>query len=1478
MTLETSIITVPLAGGVSKKNDPLQVPPVKLLDLVNGVFDAPGSIKKRSGFLPGTNVGGDSAETLVAGSGLAVLGNEVLAYDNSQWRGYSPGWNSWDVRRAFPSFLAREVPVTNAYPNAVTPCLAVGAVTTCVVFGDGAGVLRYQVQDNSTAEVLLSGVVCTGTNPRVVYDAVRQTFIIFGIVFLNHGYPAVGCFALPESANSALGSMSVVAEYVGVASGGTASYDVVSTKSPNNSGNWAVAWTTLRPGGSAGIAVSEVVWSGTYGLFVPVSSYTLSTIAGGTSCGSVSLTWDSGANTLWLACITNPVTAPALCVATLPMTFDSDTQVINASLSGYVGASVLSVGGAVFTQNTTPVYMVAVSLAYNTGQPFLVYATYTSAVLTSFTLWGDCSAISRPWADTSGTWYVLTQHVSQLQTSFYLLSLGSVVSNTYVPVVVTRALAGTAQNSAIVPLQDTSSGKAAVLVQASLSDVSGNLVPLSGVRELAFTRSYVPDWTTYAATLILSGGVLRGYDGVSLTELGIPLFPEGLTAVKQQAASSVTDSGIINLSAPSDVTVVDLGVQGAQGGGTWYFVVTSLNAVGETLPCSPRSMYSKNGSFALSWSPVTGATGYRVYRSVDGTRYNRVATLAYNVTSYIDLGIVPASAPRLTPPPTIDSSANVYPNPLALPTVGVTASPNTAAIVATGISTATPAGLTAGIETVTEPTLLYLRGVHTISVRAVYSGYNGPFATTSVTGASAGSAIPATPHQILTVSWSAVFGADHYEVFCSGGTNGPIWVGSTASTSISVTALNITKSADPANTNTVSYGTGTLSNTTYYYAVSQVNSYGESVPVSTSGISTGAANSAIKLTWTAVGTMFYVYRGTTNVVADMRLVGAAYAPSGGTVTFFDGGITAYSGKAPPTATPWGGVINSSITRYYVVTSVSRYGGETLPSAEVSIAVASGGILLAWSPVPGAVGYNVYRGVTKGSEVRVKSYTQLPTGTLWWFDADGAAAGTGESPPSADTSLRTDAAYQYVATYEWTDANGLVYKSAPSPSVTVYLFSGVNSSTSVLLTVPGLSLTEKTGVQVVFYRTLKNGSVFYRLASVAQGSAYPISVTYTDTSPDTDLMGNAQLYTVGNVVENVWPAAVVFPHVHSGRLFAVDALKRRRIWYSHALQEGAPPEFSDLLTFEVDERGGDITGLATLASWLIIFKQDRIFYTSSQGPDRTGQGDNYSDVSLLPGDCGCVDSRSIAETTAGLLFRADKGIYLLDRSLMLQYVGADVEPLLSGVTVLSATPVADKHQVRFLLDGGTSQVLVYDYLVNQWARWSLPAVGLSAALVNGSYAVLATDGYVYTETAGQHVDGFGDWIPLTVRTAWIKLADLQRWQRTRNVQILGTRGSADFLVNATIYRDYQNADAYAQTAALDTFSWGDSAGVFDATITLRDQHGSAVQILLTDAPSADLVAAGQAVPDPDQGLTLTAFAFEVGLEGKKHRLTPSRRRY
>lgn len=98
------------------------------------------------------------------------------------------------------------------------------------------------------------------------------------------------------------------------------------------------------------------------------------------------------------------------------------------------------------------------------------------------------------------------------------------------------------------------------------------------------------------------------------------------------------NSMAIGIDAPTGLTATPSASGGTLAAGTYYYKVTALNAQGETIGSTEANATTtgSTGSVALSWTAVSGATSYKVYRgtSADGES----VYFAASSNSFTDIG------------------------------------------------------------------------------------------------------------------------------------------------------------------------------------------------------------------------------------------------------------------------------------------------------------------------------------------------------------------------------------------------------------------------------------------------------------------------------------------------------------------------------------------------------------------------------------------------------------------------------------------------------------------------------------------------------------------------------------------------------------------------------------------------------------------------------------------------------------------------
>lgn len=471
----------------------------------------------------------------------------------------------------------------------------------------------------------------------------------------------------------------------------------------------------------------------------------------------------------------------------------------------------------------------------------------------------------------------------------------------------------------------------------------------------------------------------------------------------------------------------------------------------------------------------------------------------------------------------------------------------------------------------------------------------------------------------------------------------------------------------------------------------------------------------------------------------------------------------------------------------------------------------------------------------------------------------------------------DGEYQYSAVYAWTDNQGNVHRSAPSVGLTVTLSGGTTTQTQAI-TVPTLRLTNKTNIIIELYRTEASGTVFYKVSdSLTPTYNDPTvdTVSIVDTTGDTSLINNEILYTTGGLLENISaPSSFIIEQGNSRVFLGIDA---RTLQFSKLHGDGEPVEFNDTYLMSLDSFGGDLSGLKIMDDKLIVFKEDAIYYVSGDGPNNLGQQDNFTLPELISTDVGCVDKDSIVLTPVGLLFKSRKGIYMLSRSLSVDYIGAPVERF-NGFSVTSAILMPEKNQVRFTTS--ESETLVYDYFINQWVTFTNHRA-LSAIFLNNDYYYLRPDGSVFIENVDSFADN-GSSIKLHAETGWMSFAGIAGHQRVYSLMLLGTFKSPhklkiklayDFnptytqekIIDTADFTDNTRYGDYSPYGLPSTVPYGGADGnVYQIRLGLKKQQCESLKISIEDVQS-----------EPGEGLALSNMSFRIGVKSGRFSINQGR---
>lgn len=446
-------------------------------------------------------------------------------------------------------------------------------------------------------------------------------------------------------------------------------------------------------------------------------------------------------------------------------------------------------------------------------------------------------------------------------------------------------------------------------------------------------------------------------------------------------------------------------------------------------------------------------------------------------------------------------------------------------------------------------------------------------------------------------------------------------------------------------------------------------------------------------------------------------------------------------------------------------------------------------------------------------------------------------------------------YYYQSVYEWTDNQGNLFQSAASVPTGVTT-TGPTSQT--FLTIPLLRLTNRlpsNPVRIGTYRWSTAQPVYFKIGpSTVQDQSLLANdvMIVADTKSDSQIIGNQILYTNGSVVEDINGPPSNAIATWDSRLWMVDAEDQNLLWFSKQVIESTPVEMSQLFTYYVEPNSGaqgptgPILSISPMDDKLIVFKKAAVFYINGSGPDNTGANSQYSQPIYITATVGCSTPNSIVSTPNGLMFKSDKGIWLLGRDLSTTYIGREVEAY-NSASVLSSFAVPGTNQVRFVLDSGLT--LMYDYFVGQWGVFTNIS-GLSACVYNNLHTYVTSLGSVFQETPNVYFDGTTPTV-MSFTTGWINLAGLQGYVRAYRMFMLGNYISPHTL---SLGLAYNYNPSITQTPLINpTNTTGSGTQVEPWRINFAEQQCQSFQLSLSEVSSQTAGA----------GLTISGLDIVIG---------------
>ncbi len=473
----------------------------------------------------------------------------------------------------------------------------------------------------------------------------------------------------------------------------------------------------------------------------------------------------------------------------------------------------------------------------------------------------------------------------------------------------------------------------------------------------------------------------------------------------------------------------------------------------------------------------------------------------------------------------------------------------------------------------------------------------------------------------------------------------------------------------------------------------------------------------------------------------------------------------------------------------------------------------------------------------------------------------------ESAASASGGSLADGTYEYIAIYEYMDANGNYYRSQPGQPLSVTVTGGPKKVTVEVYSAPVAWHSDPFYVTVGLYRSVAGGAglVHYRVNDYSGGAKTYISdvahgdrISIEDTLADSSITDRETLYTDAGLLANYAPPPCNWLAVHQNRLWAISS-ENGDLWYSKQKIDGEGPGFNLQLVIENHKEHIPVAAMS-MANALAVFFEDAIAVVFGEGPNDQGQGGTYTELQFLEGNIGCINPRSVVSTPVGIMFEGRKGIYLLppDYSKPV-FIGEPILGVLDNSEdqtrhIIGADLMRDISQVRFTYWGSISEgvehpkILVYNY---EKGRWHFYAPEVTTA--GDSYRIeesIVFQGvhYLMSHTLyliwRQETDVWRDYTKaddyyyydVVVKTPWLNMAGLQGLQRAWKAWILGEKIDQHDL-KVEMYFNYIESSPETRT-----HDWTDlnALTTYQVRNDIRKQKCTAIMFVITIDTDTDSV--------------------------------------
>lgn len=516
MALTKTLMPVMFKGGLAQKTSDKLVAPGDFLALENCVRRKTATVEKRFGFRSlGQSIIGDGAVS--AGTFVGTFKDDLIMIGNDTLYAYSAGNDAWLDKGGCPITSLTTSSIVRNQAVQAAPDTAYSNGLMCTIYTDSRGGVRYSIVDDETGAIIVYDrlIDAIGKRPRIV--ATQYGFLLCYLKSNGTNYDMLAqpiSYVTPTTLDMSLLKMPI--------SPGVLDYpwDLIQFNNAaafafNNSGN-TISIGYLDMNGNVGTGLSlpgTIVTSGT-----------------GDAQFSLSIIGDPANSRLWILYSSfSPGNITAIAYSSDLLVFSSVTIESSASSRNMTGVPRAADSQLVlYYEMNTPsrdsfIKTARVSWA---GSGSATVTASATVHMRSVGLWSKAYQIG-------AHQYITATHDNTLQPVYFTVRNDARVVGKMLQEKgggATRDPSRAAFTSLCSVVTDFSGGSATVLqerIQLQITDDGTVLAPNIGLTKASLIFSAPVSAAELGDNCHFAGGLIQAYDGVSVTELGFSLWPEG---------------------------------------------------------------------------------------------------------------------------------------------------------------------------------------------------------------------------------------------------------------------------------------------------------------------------------------------------------------------------------------------------------------------------------------------------------------------------------------------------------------------------------------------------------------------------------------------------------------------------------------------------------------------------------------------------------------------------------------------------------------------------------------------------------------------------------------------------------------------------------------------------------------------------------------------------------------------------------------